>query len=240
MGAHREVLLSPLLWTLAADELMYLLNDKGLRTDGFADDLFTLLRGFDPSVMSDQLQNVCRIIERWCSESDLRVNPDKVNLVIFTRKRDLTGYRRPTLYGKVIKEKEDMKYLGVNIDKTLTWEKHLEYISNKALGVLFMCKKMIGNKWGLKPSMMKWMYTTIIRPMTTYAAQVWNRKSSRSTEGRRVTHTKLQKVQRLALLLITGAMKTTPTDALEAILNIPPLFLIIESEAIIIVQKQVN
>ena len=50
--------------------------------------------------------------------------------------------------------------------------------------------------------------------------------------GRKVTHSKLQKVQRLALLMMTGAIKSSPTDALEAITSIPPLFLFIESEAI--------
>ena len=133
---------------------------------------------------------------------------------------------------------KELKYLGVYIDQHLNWEKHLEYISNKAIGSLFACKKIAGKKWGLKPKVMQWIYTTIIRPMITYASFVWYRKSSVTQLRRKVTHPKLQKVQRLALLLITGAMKTTPTDALETITNInyfiPSLYIyiLIESEAI--------
>ena len=50
-GAH-----SPLLWTLVIDELLYKLNNHYLRTDGFADDLFILISGFDLSTMSELIQ----------------------------------------------------------------------------------------------------------------------------------------------------------------------------------------
>ena len=57
-------------------------------------------------------------------------------------------------------------------------------------------------------------------------------KCSQTSYGRKATHIRLQKVQRLVLLLISGGMKSTPTDALEVIFNFPSLFLFIESEAI--------
>lgn len=43
---------------------------------------------------------------------------------------------------------------------------------------------------------------------------------------------KLGKFQRMACKAITGAWKSTPTAALEAMLNLPPLHLVIESDAI--------
>lgn len=39
-------------------------------------------------------------------------------------------------------------------------------------------------------------------------------------------------IRSLEFLLILGAMKTTPTNGIEAKLSVPPLFLVIESEAI--------
>ena len=52
-GCPQGGALSLLLWTLVVDELLHKLNDKGLRTDGFADDLFALILGFDFSTMSE-------------------------------------------------------------------------------------------------------------------------------------------------------------------------------------------
>lgn len=45
------------------------------------------------------------------------------------------------------------------------------------------------------------------------------------------TELELAKVQRLACLCITGAMKSSPTAALEALLNLPPLHLLMQAEA---------
>ena len=88
--------------TLVIDELLYKLNDLYLRTDVFADDLFILIRGFDLSTMSELIQNGCNIVERWCTKVGLSINPDKVNLVIFSRKKRRSGYKNPILFGKCI------------------------------------------------------------------------------------------------------------------------------------------
>lgn len=62
--------------------------------------------------------------------------------------------------------------------------------------------------------------------MVTYASLVWWPKTQQTT-----ANAKLQKVQRLACLGITGAMSTCPTAALEAMLNLPPLQFCIRREA---------
>ena len=231
-GCPQGGALSPLLWTLVIDELLYKLNDLYLRADGFADDLFILIRGFDFPTMSELIQNACNLVESWCKEVGLSINPDKVNLIIFSRKKKITGYKDPLLFGKYIQPVKEVKYLGIYIDQKLNWEKHLDYISGKATSTLFTSKKIVGSKWGLKPNMMRWVYTAIVRPAMVYGSHIWYKKSVMKRNGRKVTHTKLQKVQRLALLLMTGASKSSPTDALEAITNITPLFLFIEGEAI--------
>src|SRR5436190_18658051 len=57
-------------------------------------------------------------------------------------------------------------------------------------------------------------------PMVTYASMVWwPRVEAKGTKS------KLQKLQRLACLSITGAMTSCPTVALEAMLGLTPLWL---------------
>ncbi|XP_053950975.1 uncharacterized protein LOC128858597 [Anastrepha ludens] len=70
-----------------------------------------------------------------------------------------------------------------------------------------------------------WIYTQMVRPIILYGALVWWSKSIQQT-----AITKLGKVQRLACLCITGAMRTTPTG-MEALLNLPPLHIAIQEEA---------
>ena len=50
--------------------------------------------------------------------------------------------------------------------------------------------------------------------------------------GRLNTNAVLQKIQRLALLMITSCSRTCPTAALECMLNVPPLYIFILGEAV--------
>ncbi|XP_063707917.1 uncharacterized protein LOC134836669, partial [Culicoides brevitarsis] len=66
----------------------------------------------------------------------------------------------------------------------------------------------------------------IIRPMISYAASAWWTKTETESAKR-----KLSKLQRLALLMVTRAMRSTPTSALEKLTGTPPLHLWIQYEA---------
>ena len=72
-------------------------------------------------------------------------------------------------------------------------------------------KRMIGKKWGLGPKQAYWLYTAIVRPMLMYGSLVW----IAGVKGA-VIRKELVKVQRLACLMITRAMKSTPTAGIEA------------------------
>jgi len=47
-----------------------------------------------------------------------------------------------------------------------------------------------------------------------------------------ISRMELSKLQRLACLAITGAMKTTPTAAIEVLLRLSPLHVMTEAEAL--------
>ena len=87
--------------------------------------------------------------------------------------------------------------------------------------------KNIGIQVGLKPKYMLWLFNMIIKPVLTYGSLVWWPKTEQTT-----IKNKLNRLQRLACLSISGAFKTTPTLAMEAIMNILPLHLHIKYEAL--------
>jgi hypothetical protein len=71
-----------------------------------------------------------------------------------------------------------------------------------------------------------WLYATVIRPSILYGALVWWPKVTQKT-----TKTHLGRIQIMACLAITGIMKSTPTAAMEVLLNLTPLNLLIMAEA---------
>jgi hypothetical protein len=69
-----------------------------------------------------------------------------------------------------------------------------------------------------------WIYTAVVRPIVTYAVTIWWPRVKLKTSP------ELSKLQRMACLGITGAMKTAPTAAMEVLLGLH-LHLQVEAEA---------
>ena len=224
-GCPQGGVLSPLLWSLVIDELLTELTDQGYEVIGFADDLVIMVRGYVDSILSNRLQSALNHAMKWCKDANLSINPMKTVVIPFTRRRKLS-LTEPRMGEVTIKFSEDIKYLGVTLDSKLLWNSHIKRTKEKAVKALMACRSVVGQRWGLKPAMMRWIYLMVVRPMVNYASFVWWRKSREAT-----TFAILQKIQRLACLLTTGAMKSAPTVALEAMLDLPPLPDVVIKEA---------
>jgi hypothetical protein len=119
-----------------------------------------------------------------------------------------------------------VKYLGIILDKGLTWKKQLDKAISKAYKAFWTCRCTFGKTWGLKPNVVYWIYPAVVRPIVTYAATIWWPRVKLKT-----SQAELSKLQRLTCLGITGALRTAPTAAMEALLGLPPLHLQVEAEA---------
>jgi hypothetical protein len=91
---------------------------------------------------------------------------------------------------------------------------------------MWACRRVCGRRWGLGPRVVHWLYASVVRPFITYASLVW----WHGCETARVKQ-QLSRIQWLACLGITGALRTTPTSAVEALIGLPPLDLVVQSEA---------
>jgi hypothetical protein len=112
-----------------------------------------------------------------------------------------------------------LAYLALTLDKGLIWKEQLDKVTNKGYRAFWTCRDMFGRIWALRPKVMHWIYTVVVRPIVIYAAAaVWwpgvNFRKSRA---------ELSKLQRLACLGITGAMRIAPTAAIGVLLGLPPL-----------------
>ena len=225
-GCPQGGVLSPLLWCLVIDGLIQTLEDMGVSIIGYADDITILVSGKFGATVCYVMQRALNTVERWCIKEGLSVNPSKTAIVPFTRRRKTGDIKDLKMYGVTLPMKKEVKYLGVTLDTKLTFQTHVNNVTTKATRALFATKAMVGRSWGLTPSMTKWLYTAVIRPTITYGAMIWGEKATQ-----RSTMLSLGKVQRCACLLITGAMRTTPTAAMEIMLSLPPLHLVVMTEA---------
>lgn len=225
-GCPQGGVLSPLLWAILVDDLLQNLSSADICCLGYADDLAIVVRGRFAGIISERTQLALNIVNNWCKKEHLSINASKTQVVVFTNKRALQGLKPPVLDGITIPFVQEAKYLGVLFDQRLTWNSHILKVANKASIGLGRCRRMCGKNWGLSPKMTLWLYTRVIRPMIAYGSIVWWPKTQQAGAIRQ-----LESIQRQACLCVTGAMRTTPTAALEVLLNLPPLHIHIQGEA---------
>ena len=222
-GCPQGGVLSPLLWNLVVDGLLTRLTNLGLTCQGYADDIVIIARGKFEHTLCELIQRGLTETRHWCLKVGLSINPAKTTLVAFTKRRLLPNLKQITINGTLVEWKQEAKYLGVILDSKLKWHKHLEATESKAIRTLMMCRNIAGKNWGCTPKILRWMYTMMVRPIITYGAVAWAGRTK--LQGAKSS---LAKIQRLACLCITGAMKSCPTAAMEVILDLTPLHLVIE------------
>ena len=123
MGVAQGSLVSPFLFNIYAEGPLDDLYDEGWRIKdlyGFADD--HLVR--NGSLL--QLEKAIRVVERWCIEFNIKLNPSKSGVLEIVPKYKSGSLKVGTsFHGIPVVEK--YKYLGVWLDRKLSCQLHLEY-----------------------------------------------------------------------------------------------------------------
>ncbi|XP_067141829.1 uncharacterized protein [Centruroides vittatus] len=128
--------------------------------------------------------------------------------------------------GHNIKVEKEMKYLGVVLDHRLTWLPHATYVRTICTSLFNALARVAKVKWGLKSEAIATIYNGAFIPKITYAAGAWYEAAEKGTIKR-----KLRSAQRVALLRMTKAFRTTSTEALMVIARTTPIDLVLQEKA---------
>jgi len=97
------------------------------------------------------METALSTLSRWTAVCGLGVNPEKTELVLFTRKYKIQNLILPKVHQTRQTLSNQAKNLGVILDKKLLWTDNILDRTRKAAVALFVCKKAIGRKWGFSP-----------------------------------------------------------------------------------------
>ena len=200
---------------------------EGVSTEGFADDTVILATGRNIKRVRNKMQRALKIAEEWQNKHDLRFAPGKSVVIIFTRRRAFQEPEKLILNKKPIEYSHRHKHLGVYLDRKLSPLHHVEMKIKEGKAVITRLSSVMGKIWGLKPSMARWMYTSVARPIVTYASLIWHKAVLVGKNRDR-----LRKFQRFALMQLGYARHRTPGAALEVISNTMPLDLYVQYDAV--------
>jgi hypothetical protein len=71
-------------------------------------------------------------------------------VIPFTRRRNLKGFKEPTLSNKTNLLTGEVKYAGLTVDTKPIWDKQLDIVISKAYRAFWTCRSTSEKTWGLK------------------------------------------------------------------------------------------
>ena len=199
-GVPQGAILSPLLFCIYLNDLP--LAPQTCHLESYVDDSKVYLSfpiremGHATQILEEDLYRVTK----WCSENQLRINPDKTKfLLVGTQQllRRLSTDMTLNFFGKTIKPVPSAKDLGVIVDSHLTYDSQITKLVSLCMAKLCQINHVKGS---FDKDTLTLIISALIITKLVYCSTVWYNTSSTNLK-------KLQAVQNFACRIITNTKK---------------------------------
>ena len=137
-GVPQGSSLGPLLFLIYINDFRYCLNKT--ESGHFADDTYILYGSKKLKTVEVVVNTELKLVTNWLRLNKLSLNSKKTELIIFrSKKKPINGDFSIKLNGFKLKPSDNVKYLGMYLDKHLSWDSHIHKLSNslsRATGIL--------------------------------------------------------------------------------------------------------
>jgi hypothetical protein len=161
-GVPQGSILGPILYTIFTADLP---EAEQTHNATYADDTAILASHEDPLVATSNLQTHLHRLEHWLQQWRICANESKSTQITFTLRRDDC----PPVYlnGRPIPQNNAVKYLGLHLDRRLTWRTHIHAKRKKLDLSLKRMYWIIGENSELSLENKLLLYKTKLKPIWT-------------------------------------------------------------------------
>lgn len=172
------------------------------------------------NTLNEDLQLLAEYFKNW----RLRPNTGKTVSCCFHLNNRQANYQlKINFNGDTVTHEKFPKYLGVYLDRSLTFRRNMESVRNKLRSRVNVVQKLTGTTWGCSAKTLRITTRALILSVADYCSPVW--MSS--------THVKLIDTQiNVAMRIITGTVYSTPLPWIYLLSNIAPMCILREQSAI--------
>jgi hypothetical protein len=135
----------------------------------FADDCAIWTAGADVSMAIALLQQAINGILTWAQKWGLSLAPDKSKAIIFTSRR----IKHPTpltMYGTSIEYVSSHKFLGIHLDRQLTFRNHIKNLRDRSMRDMRTLRVASAQHWGADYDTLKTLYESLILSKLEYGS----------------------------------------------------------------------
>lgn len=183
----------------------------------FVDDFAIWVTSSTTLSAESQLQHCLDQLSEWSTFNGFRFSTTKSTCVHFCNRRRPCADPRIKLYDTVIPVVRSFKFLGVLLDRRLSYIDHLKTLRTKCFKALDVLKVISHTKYGGDRKTMLTLYRALIRSKIDYACIVYDSACDTSKKM-------LDSVHSHGVRICTGAFRTSPIASLLIDAHEPPLW----------------
>lgn len=213
-GVPQGSVLSPTLYNIFTSDLNITKSEKAF----FADDTCLYKSAKSPGKIIKNLNAASKQLTDYSTKWKIKLNDDKTNATFFTRRtaQKWLPSEGITIRNSQIAWKNSIKYLGVPLDKTLTFRPHVDAMQGKALKFLGSLYPLLNRKSRLNTTNKIRIFRAIIQSILLGACPVWGNCAKHHIQ-------KLQTIQNKCLKIIYNLPPYYNTRDLHKLDSIPTI-----------------
>jgi hypothetical protein len=158
-------------------------------------------------------------VARWVNTHGFRLSMEKTKVVHFTRRRRPLLEPSLTLENTALQAADQVMFLGLILDRKLTWVQHVKDLKMRCLKTMDLLKCISSQKWGADRLTLMRTYHALVRSKLDYGCQAYALATSSAL-------TMLDPVHHLGIRLATGAYRSSPAQSLNTESGYSPLSLL--------------